>query len=94
MENLPRLGMALVLLYGGYLAIDGQVTVGTIVTFNAYVLLLQAPFRMLGFFMMHEPAGRGVGRAHLRDPRHAGRDHRPARRRRPRRPRGRGRAST
>ena len=52
MENLPRLGMALTLLYGGYLAIDGKVTVGTIITFSSYVLLLQAPFRMLGFFMI------------------------------------------
>ncbi len=52
MENLPRLGMALTLLYGGHLAIDGRVTVGTIITFSAYVLLLQAPFRMLGFFLM------------------------------------------
>jgi len=52
MENLPRLGMAMTLLYGGYLAIDGKVTVGTIITFSSYVLLLQAPFRMLGFFMI------------------------------------------
>ena len=37
MENLPRLGLALVLLYGGCLAIDGEVTVGTLVAFNAYV---------------------------------------------------------
>jgi ATP-binding cassette subfamily B protein len=52
MENLPRLGMAGVLLYGGWLAIDGTVTVGTIVAFSTYVVLLQAPFRMLGFLMM------------------------------------------
>jgi ATP-binding cassette subfamily B protein len=52
MENLPRLGLALVLLYGGILAIDGTVSVGTLVAFNAYVLLMQAPFRMLGFFLM------------------------------------------
>jgi len=52
MENLPRLGMALVLLYGGWLAIDGQVTVGDIVVFNQYVIMLQAPFRMLGMFLM------------------------------------------
>lgn len=52
MENLPRLGMALVLLYGGWLAIHDQVTVGDIVVFNQYVIMLQAPFRMLGFFMM------------------------------------------
>jgi len=52
MENLPRLGMAAVLLYGGWLAVEGRVTVGTIVAFSTYVVLLQAPFRMLGFLMM------------------------------------------
>ncbi|MBW2052433.1 MAG: ABC transporter ATP-binding protein [Deltaproteobacteria bacterium] len=52
MENLPRLAMALVLLYGGYLAIQDRVTIGTLVAFNSYVIMLQAPFRMLGFLMM------------------------------------------
>lgn len=52
MENLPRLTMALVLLYGGYLAIEGEVTVGALLAFSAYVIMLQAPFRMLGFLMM------------------------------------------
>lgn len=52
MENLPRLGLAIVLLYGGVLAIDGEVTVGTLFAFNSYVLLMQFPFRMLGFFLM------------------------------------------
>jgi ATP-binding cassette, subfamily B, bacterial len=52
MENLPRLGMAGVLLYGGILAIDGKVTIGTIVAFSIYVVMLQAPFRMLGMLMM------------------------------------------
>ncbi|MGH9267884.1 MAG: ABC transporter ATP-binding protein, partial [Acidimicrobiales bacterium] len=52
LQNLPRAGLALVLLYGGWLVIDGQVTVGAIVEFNAYVVLLQAPFMMLGFLMM------------------------------------------
>jgi ATP-binding cassette subfamily B protein len=51
-ENLPRLGQALVLLYGGYLAVNGQATVGDIVAFNAYVLMLQPPFRQLGMVMM------------------------------------------
>ncbi len=40
------------LLYGGYLAINGQATVGDIAAFNAYVLMLVPPFRMLGFVMM------------------------------------------
>jgi ATP-binding cassette, subfamily B, bacterial len=52
LEALPRLGLALVLLYGGLLAIDGQVTVGTLVAFSTYVVLLQAPFRTLGFLLM------------------------------------------
>ena len=52
MEALPRLGLAAVLLYGGLLAIDGQVTVGTLVAFSTYVVLLQAPFRTLGFMLL------------------------------------------
>ena len=52
MEALPRLGMALVLLTGGLLAIDGRVAVGDIVAFNAYVLIMAAPFRMIGFVLI------------------------------------------
>ena len=52
MEALPRLGLALVLLTGGLLAIDGRVAVGDIVAFNAYVLIMAAPFRMIGFMMI------------------------------------------
>jgi ATP-binding cassette subfamily B protein len=63
MENLPRIGLAAVLGYGGWLAIDGQVTIGTLVAFNAYVVLLQTPFRMLGFFlMMAQRAAASAGR--------------------------------
>ncbi len=51
-ENLPRLGQALVLFYGGYLAIHGHATIGDIVAFNAYVLMLQPPFRQLGMILM------------------------------------------
>jgi ATP-binding cassette subfamily B protein len=51
-ENLSRLGSALVLIYGGWLVIHDQATVGTIVAFNAYVLLLQPPFRQLGLLLM------------------------------------------
>jgi ATP-binding cassette subfamily B protein len=51
-ENMPRLGQALVLLYGGWLAVHDQASVGTIISFNAYVLLLQPPFRLLGQLMM------------------------------------------
>jgi ATP-binding cassette subfamily B protein len=52
MENLPRLGLVAVLVYGGMLVIDGTIELGTLVAFNAYILMLQAPFRLLGFFLM------------------------------------------
>ncbi|HVX45370.1 MAG TPA: ABC transporter ATP-binding protein, partial [Mycobacteriales bacterium] len=52
MENLPRVGLALVLLLGGWMALHGHATVGTIVAFNSYVLMLQPPFRMLGMVIM------------------------------------------
>ncbi len=52
LHNLPRVGLALVLLYGGRLVIDGQVTIGTLIEFNAYVVMLQGPFMMLGFLLM------------------------------------------
>jgi ATP-binding cassette subfamily B protein len=64
MENVARIGPAFVLLYGGYLVIEGRIEgVGTLVTFNAYMLMLQAPFRVLGFFMsMSQRAGASAGR--------------------------------
>jgi ATP-binding cassette subfamily B protein len=52
LDNLPRLGLALVLLIGGIMVIDGHTTVGTIVAFNSYVLMLQPPFRLLGMMIM------------------------------------------
>jgi ATP-binding cassette subfamily B protein len=52
MENLPRFGLAAVLLYGGWLVMEGQVTIGALVAFNAYVVLMQAPFRFLGFIIL------------------------------------------
>jgi ATP-binding cassette subfamily B protein len=52
LENLPRLGQALLLLVGGWMAYQGSVTIGTLITFNAYILMLQPPFRQLGLLMM------------------------------------------
>jgi ATP-binding cassette, subfamily B, bacterial len=52
MENIARLGPAFVLLYGGSLVLDGTIDgVGTLVTFNTYMIMLQAPFRVVGFFL-------------------------------------------
>jgi len=50
--NLPRLGLALVVFYGGYLAMNDRVTIGTLVAFSSYVVMLQAPFRMLAMFLV------------------------------------------
>ncbi len=50
-EALPKLGMAAVLGYGGWLVIDGQVSIGTLFAFNAYVIMSLVPFRMLGFLI-------------------------------------------
>ncbi len=51
MENTPKIGQALIVLYGGWLAIEGQITVGQLAQFNIYVVMLQAPFRMVGMLM-------------------------------------------
>jgi ATP-binding cassette subfamily B protein len=51
-QNLPQVGLALVLLFGGYMVIHGQLGIGAILAFNAYLLMLQAPFMMLGMLIM------------------------------------------
>jgi ATP-binding cassette subfamily B protein len=64
-EALPRLGMAFVLLYGGWLAIEDEVSIGTLFAFNAYVIMLQAPFRMFGFLLLQaQRAGASAGRVY------------------------------
>jgi ABC-type multidrug transport system fused ATPase/permease subunit len=45
---LPQLSLAAILWYGGRLAIDGQITLGTLIAFNAYLLLLTWPLQGLG----------------------------------------------
>jgi ATP-binding cassette, subfamily B, bacterial len=46
-QNLPQLGLALVLLFGGWMVCTAT-SVGAILAFNLYLLMLQAPFMMLG----------------------------------------------
>jgi ATP-binding cassette, subfamily B, bacterial len=52
MQNLPQLGLAIVLLVGGWMVIHGHLGPGAILAFNAYLLMLQAPFMMLGMIIM------------------------------------------
>jgi ATP-binding cassette, subfamily B, bacterial len=51
-QNLPQLGLALILLFGGYLVIHGHLQVGAILAFSAYIVMLQAPFQLLGMLIM------------------------------------------
>lgn len=48
MEIMPNLGLITVLAYGGHLVLDGQMTIGELVSFNIFVLMLVQPLRMLG----------------------------------------------
>lgn len=52
MQNLPQLGLALVLGFGGYMVLHGHLGVGAILAFNSYLLMMQAPFTMLGMIVM------------------------------------------
>ena len=47
-DALPNISLVLVLAYGGHLVLDGRLTVGQLVAFNAYVTLLVWPLRNLG----------------------------------------------
>ncbi|HAQ22187.1 MAG TPA: ABC transporter ATP-binding protein [Acidimicrobiaceae bacterium] len=51
-EALPRLGMVLVLLYGGHLVINGHLGVGSLLAFSGYVTMIAMPFRMFGFVLL------------------------------------------
>ncbi len=47
-ELMPNLGLVIVLAYGGHLVLEGGLSVGELVGFNLYVLMLIQPLRMLG----------------------------------------------
>jgi ATP-binding cassette subfamily B protein len=51
-QNLPQVGLALVLFFGGWMVLDGHLGIGAILSFNIYLLMLQAPFMMLGQLVM------------------------------------------
>jgi ATP-binding cassette subfamily B protein len=48
---LPQLGIALVLLIGGRMVIEGNLRLGTFTTFYIYLVMLAGPLRMLGVAM-------------------------------------------
>jgi ATP-binding cassette subfamily B protein len=62
-QNLPQLGLALVLLCGGWMVIHGDLAYPQILAFSLYLLMLQAPFMMLGqLVMMGQRAKASAGR--------------------------------
>src|SRR5665213_1338581 len=62
-QNLPQLGLALVLLCGGWMVLHGDLAYPQILAFSLYLLMLQAPFMMLGHLvMMGQRARASAGR--------------------------------
>jgi ATP-binding cassette subfamily B protein len=62
-QNLPQLGLALVLLCGGWMVVHGDLRYSEILAFSLYLLMLQAPFMMLGqLVMMGQRAKASAGR--------------------------------
>ncbi len=51
-QNLPQLGLALVLLFGGWQVVRGHAQASDIISFNMYLVMLQAPFMMMGQLIM------------------------------------------
>jgi ATP-binding cassette subfamily B protein len=51
-QNLPQLGLVLILLVGGWMVIYDHMSIADIVAFNTYIVMLQAPFMMLGQLIM------------------------------------------
>ncbi len=51
-QNFSQIGLVLVLAFGGAMVIQGELKVGAILAFNAYLLMMQVPFTMLGMLIM------------------------------------------
>jgi len=48
---MPSLSLIIILLYGGRMVVAGDLTLGSLIAFNAYVMLLIWPMRMLGMLV-------------------------------------------
>lgn len=51
LELLPNIGLIATLGYGGHLVLDGRLSLGELVAFNVYVVMLVWPLRMLGMIL-------------------------------------------
>ena len=57
-ENVTVLGQVLVWVYGGWLVIEGEIALGSLVAFNMYIMMIQMPFRFLGMLLQMEQRAR------------------------------------
>lgn len=63
LQTLPALAQVAMLALGGWMAIQGQITIGTFLAFASYISQLQAPARMLaGLVTISQQARAGVER--------------------------------
>lgn len=61
LDTLGNLGTVVVLWFGGYLVITGELSVGQLVAFNAYLLLIVRPIRRLGFLISQSSRALAAG---------------------------------
>ncbi len=66
LQVIPLAGQAVVLGIGGWMSVNGQITVGTLVAFFSYLTQLAAPARMLAMFLAATQLARS-GADRLRD---------------------------
>ena len=65
LEVIPSIGLIMVLAYGGHQVMNGNLKLGDLVAFNAYVVLLVWPLRMLGWIVaMSQRAAASAQRVH------------------------------
>jgi len=51
-QNLSQVGLVFVLLVGGWMIIHDHLPVATLISFNLWLVMMQAPFMMLGMLIM------------------------------------------
>lgn len=61
MELVPSIGLITVLGYGGHLVLAGELTVGELVSFNIYVIMMVQPLRMLGMIVANAQRASAAG---------------------------------
>ncbi|QGG95919.1 ABC transporter ATP-binding protein [Actinomarinicola tropica] len=60
-ELMPNVGLIAVLAYGGHQVMNDELTLGTLVSFNLYVVLLIQPLRMLGMIIAQAQRAAAAG---------------------------------